>query len=57
MSVSAWPSYEQDEIDVVTEVLRSGKVNYWTGDVGKQFERRGNAAEIFLGKWSSPWGE
>ena len=39
MSVSDWPSHEQDEIDAVVEVLRSGKVNYWTGDIGKQFER------------------
>ena len=39
MSVSAWPTYEQDEIDAVVEVLSSGKVNYWTGDNGKQFEQ------------------
>jgi dTDP-4-amino-4,6-dideoxygalactose transaminase len=39
MTLSAWPAYEQDEIDAVIEVLRSGKVNYWTGDIGKQFER------------------
>jgi len=39
MSVSGWPSYEQDEIDAVVKVLASGKVNYWTGDNGKQFEQ------------------
>ena len=39
MSLSPWPSYDQDEIDAVAEVLKSGKVNYWTGDIGKQFER------------------
>jgi dTDP-4-amino-4,6-dideoxygalactose transaminase len=34
-----WPIYEQDEVDAVTEVLLSGKVNYWTGEVCTQFER------------------
>ena len=34
-----WPVYDQDEIDAVTEVLRSGKVNYWTGVQGREFER------------------
>src|SRR5574340_882663 len=34
-----WPKYEEDEIAVVTDILRSGKVNYWTGDVGREFER------------------
>lgn len=34
----AWPVYAEDEIQAVTDVLRSGKVNYWTGDKCKQFE-------------------
>ena len=34
-----WPRFEQDEIDAVAEVLRSGKVNYWTGTQGREFER------------------
>ncbi|HEU4819215.1 DegT/DnrJ/EryC1/StrS aminotransferase family protein [Janthinobacterium sp.] len=38
-SPAAWPVYPEDEISVVTEILRSGKVNYWTGDVGRAFER------------------
>ena len=33
-----WPSFSQDEIDAVTRVLNSGRVNYWTGDEGRQFE-------------------
>ena len=33
-----WPHYDQDEIDAVAEVLRSGKVNYWTGDTVRAFE-------------------
>ncbi len=34
-----WPTYDQDEIDAVASVLRSGRVNYWTGDLCHQFER------------------
>lgn len=34
-----WPFYEEDEIAAVTKVLRSGKVNYWTGEEGRYFER------------------
>lgn len=33
-----WPFFTQDEIDAVTTVLRSGKVNYWTGSEGRLFE-------------------
>lgn len=36
---SRWPVFADDEVDAVTQVLRSGKVNQWTGpDVG-QFEQ------------------
>ncbi len=34
-----WPYFEEDEIKTVNNVLRSGKVNYWTGDEGRQFEK------------------
>jgi len=33
-----WPSFPPDEVAVVTRVLESGKVNYWTGEEGRQFE-------------------
>src|SRR5580698_8309105 len=33
-----WPSFSHEEIAAVTRVLESGKVNYWTGDEGRQFE-------------------
>lgn len=36
--ISPWPFYEPDEIEAATRTLISGKVNYWTGDLGKQFE-------------------
>jgi dTDP-4-amino-4,6-dideoxygalactose transaminase len=31
--------YSEDEIDAVARVLRSGRVNYWTGQEGREFER------------------
>ena len=34
-----WPYYAPDEIQAVTDVLLSGKVNYWTGQVSRQFEQ------------------
>lgn len=34
-----WPYFDQDEIDAVTTVMKSGKVNYWTGEVGRLFEK------------------
>ena len=34
-----WPYYAEDEIQAVTDVLNSGKVNYWTGSVARQFEQ------------------
>lgn len=33
-----WPFFSDEEIKLVSSVLRSGKVNYWTGNKGKQFE-------------------
>jgi len=39
MSFPVWPDYSDDEINAVEEVLRSGKVNYWTGEQGKLFEQ------------------
>jgi len=33
-----WPSFEESTVQSVADVLRSGKVNYWTGDIGKKFE-------------------
>ncbi len=34
-----WPHFEPDEIEAATKVLQSGKVNYWTGQEGRLFER------------------
>jgi hypothetical protein len=34
-----WPEFAADEIEAVAAVLRSGKVNYWTGEQSQEFER------------------
>lgn len=34
-----WPDFGRDEIDAVSQVLKSGLVNYWTGTQGTQFEQ------------------
>ncbi len=34
-----WPHFDQDELRAVDMVLRSGRVNYWTGTEGREFER------------------
>lgn len=34
-----WPYSAPDEVEAAVRVLESGKINYWTGDEGRQFER------------------
>ena len=34
-----WPHYEDDVVDAVTTVLRSGKINQWTGTEVTSFEK------------------
>ncbi len=34
-----WPFFDQDEIAAATQVLRSGRVNYWTGEQARLFEQ------------------
>jgi dTDP-4-amino-4,6-dideoxygalactose transaminase len=34
-----WPHFAHDEIEAAAKVLQSGKVNYWTGQEGRLFER------------------
>lgn len=36
---SAWPSYTEEEAEAVKTVLLSNKVNYWTGNEGRFFEK------------------
>jgi dTDP-4-amino-4,6-dideoxygalactose transaminase len=35
-----WPSFDEKAIRAVEDVLRSGKVNYWTGPKGMEFEEK-----------------
>ncbi|MCK1438331.1 DegT/DnrJ/EryC1/StrS aminotransferase family protein [Bradyrhizobium sp. 15] len=35
---SPWPSYTKEEIDAVSSVLASNRVNYWTGELCRNFE-------------------
>ena len=35
---SNWPVFDEEMIEAASRVLRSGKVNYWTGNEGRQFE-------------------
>lgn len=34
----SWPYYAADEVAAVQAVLQSGRVNYWTGNVAREFE-------------------
>jgi len=38
-SFTPWPSFTKEEADAVSRVLLSNKVNYWTGQEGRKFER------------------
>ncbi len=36
---SPWPSFTEEEADAASRVLLSNKVNYWTGQEGREFEK------------------
>lgn len=38
-SFAPWPAFSDEEVDAVACVLRSNRVNYWTGEEGRKFER------------------
>ena len=38
MNINSWPYYDEETIEEVSNILRSGKVNYWTGNKCKKFE-------------------
>lgn len=44
-SSAVWPSFSSEEVDAVATVIASNKVNYWTGEEGRRFERE-------FAKWS-----
>ncbi|NVK26110.1 MAG: DegT/DnrJ/EryC1/StrS aminotransferase family protein [Gammaproteobacteria bacterium] len=37
--IAPWPNYSEAEAKIVTDVLKSNKVNYWTGTQGREFEK------------------
>lgn len=39
ITFSPWPSFTQEEADAIQAVLLSNKVNYWTGQEGRMFEK------------------
>jgi dTDP-4-amino-4,6-dideoxygalactose transaminase len=39
MKLPPWPLFENDEIAAATAVLRTGRVNYWTGEECRLFEK------------------
>lgn len=39
VQLPGWPRFSEEEVEAVAAVLRSGKVNYWTGQVGRDFEK------------------
>jgi dTDP-4-amino-4,6-dideoxygalactose transaminase len=38
--LQGWPCFDENAIKAVEAVLRSGKVNYWTGKRGMEFEKQ-----------------
>ena len=38
-NLNPWPYYDEETIACTNEVLKSGKVNYWTGEQGTFFEK------------------
>lgn len=39
MNLPKWPFFAANEIAAVSAILRSGKINYWTGEEGRKFEK------------------
>ena len=42
--IPPWPVFGEEDIAAVTAVLRSGRVNYWTGEETRKFEREFSAS-------------
>lgn len=39
LNLPTWPAFSSEEVETVSQILTSSRVNYWTGDEGKQFEK------------------
>jgi len=51
---SSWPAFTDEEADAVHDVVISNKVNYWTGDECKKFEKE--FSEFFGSKYAVALG-
>jgi dTDP-4-amino-4,6-dideoxygalactose transaminase len=48
--MTSWPAFDDKQIAVVERVLRSGRINYRTGEEGRAFDREHAGA---CGRWRS----
>ena len=39
MHINPWPYYDKEQKNAVNRILSSGKVNQWTGNETKMFEK------------------
>ena len=39
LALNPWPSFSEEEAQKISQVLLSNKVNYWTGQEGREFEK------------------
>src|SRR5690554_3686816 len=37
--IASWPCFSSEEVEAVSAIITSNKVNFWTGDIGRKFER------------------
>ena len=37
--MNSWPHFDREDIRKASEILKSGKINYWTGLEGREFEK------------------
>jgi dTDP-4-amino-4,6-dideoxygalactose transaminase len=37
--MNSWPYFDKNDIAKAKEILESGKINYWTGNEGREFEK------------------
>jgi len=37
--MNSWPHFDNEDIKKASEILKSGKINYWTGLEGREFEK------------------
>ena len=40
LKFSSWPNFSKKESQIISQVLLSNKVNYWTGNIGRDFEKK-----------------